>query len=98
MTKLTRRIVIVGGGSAGWLTAGILAAEHSVSSDSGVQITLVESPDVNPIGVGEGTWPSMRHTLQKMGLSETDFVRECDAAFKQASRFDRWVTGENNDS
>jgi flavin-dependent dehydrogenase len=98
MTKLTRRIVIVGGGSAGWLTAGILAAEHSVSSDSGVQITLVESPDVNPIGVGEGTWPSMRHTLQKMGLSETDFVRECDAAFKQASRFDRWVTGENDDS
>lgn len=88
----------MGGGSAGWLTAGILAAEHSAASGTGIQITLVESPDVNPIGVGEGTWPSMRHTLQKMGVSETDFVRECDAAFKQASRFDQWVTGTKDDS
>lgn len=88
----------MGGGSAGWLTAGILAAEHSAAPGPGMQITLVESPDVNPIGVGEGTWPSMRHTLQKMGVSETDFVRECDAAFKQASRFDQWVTGTKDDS
>ena len=61
-------------------------------------MTLVESPDVNPIGVGEGTWPSMRDTLRKMGISETDFIRECDASFKQASRFDRWITGADFDS
>ena len=63
-----------------------------------MQVTLVESPDVNPIGVGEGTWPSMRDTLRKMGISETDFIRECDASFKQASRFQQWVTGAPNDA
>jgi len=93
-----KRIVIVGGGSAGWLTAGILAAEHKTSSPRGLQITLVESPDVNPIGVGEGTWPSMRDSLRDMGIAETDFIRECDASFKQGSRFVAWVTGAQDDS
>ena len=88
----------MGGGSAGWLTAGILAAEHNTGSPKGVQVILVESPDVNPIGVGEGTWPSMRDTLANMGVSETEFIRECDVSFKQASRFDRWVTGAQDDS
>ncbi len=63
-----------------------------------LQVTLVESPDVNPIGVGEGTWPSMRDTLRKMGISETEFIRECDASFKQASRFQQWVTGAQDDA
>ena len=90
--------MIVGGGSAGWLTAGILAAEHKTNRPDGLRIKLVESPDVSPVGVGEGTWPAMRDTLRKMGVSETDFIRECDASFKQASRFDRWVTGADDDS
>jgi flavin-dependent dehydrogenase len=89
-----RHIVIVGGGSAGWLTAGVLAAEHR--SDS-VQVTLIESPDVAPIGVGEGTWPTMRDTLRKIGVSETDFIRDCDASFKQGSRFNGWVNGHADD-
>jgi tryptophan 7-halogenase len=82
----------VGGGSAGWLSAGIIAAAHPA-----LQVTLVESPDVAPIGVGEGTWPSMRDTLSKIGVSETDFFRECDVAFKQGSKFSGWVTGQEND-
>lgn len=90
---MLRRIVIVGGGSAGWLTAGLLAAEHPH-----LRITLIESPDVAPIGVGEGTWPSMRDTLRRIGVSETDFFRECDAAFKQGSRFNRWVDGSDSDA
>ena len=90
--------MIVGGGSAGWLTAGILAAEHRTGKPDGLRVKLVESPDVKPIGVGEGTWPTMRDTLRKMGVSETDFIRECDASFKQASRFDRWVTGGDDDT
>jgi tryptophan halogenase len=93
-----KQIVIVGGGAAGWLTAGVLAAEHNTNSPDGLRVKLVESPDVKPIGVGEGTWPTMRDTLRKMGVSETDFIRECDASFKQASRFDRWVTGSDDDS
>lgn len=93
-----RRIVIVGGGSAGWLTAGLLAAEHRPAPGSpGLHITLVESPDVAPIGVGEGTWPSMRDTLRRIGVSESDFFRECDASFKQGSRFNRWATGADDD-
>lgn len=94
-------IVIVGGGTAGWLTAGIIAAEHSANGTAindlvDVQITLVESPDVPTIGVGEGTWPSMKSTLQKMGISETDLIRECDASFKQGTLFNGWKTGGND--
>jgi tryptophan halogenase len=97
VSEVVRQIVIVGGGSAGWLTAAVLASEHRASAGSAVQITLLESPDVGPIGVGEGTWPTMRDTLRKAGVTETDFLRECDASFKQGSRFDRWVTGRDGD-
>jgi 2-polyprenyl-6-methoxyphenol hydroxylase-like FAD-dependent oxidoreductase len=90
-------IVIVGGGSAGWLTAGVLAAAHRSAGGAGLRITLVESPEVAPIGVGEGTWPSMRDTLRAIGVSEADFMRECDVAFKQGSRFNGWVNGGADD-
>jgi tryptophan halogenase len=96
-TKPVRRIVILGGGSAGWLTAGLLAAEHCTGADQGIQVTLIESPNVPIIGVGEGTWPSMRNTLQKIGISETELFQECDAAFKQGAKFAKWVTGEDDD-
>lgn len=95
MDNPIRNIVIVGGGAAGWITAGLLAAEHNV--DQGIvantpklAICLIESPDVPIIGVGEGTWPSMRLTLQKIGISETDFLLCCDASFKQGSKFINW--------
>ncbi len=95
MHKPLKKIVIVGGGSAGWLTAGIIAAEHATSENFGLEITLVESATVAPIGVGEGTWPSMRSTLKKMGISETEFLIECDASFKQGSKFTNWMTNTN---
>lgn len=92
MDKPLKKIVIVGGGSAGWLTAGIIAAEHAADD---IKVTLIESSDVPPIGVGEGTWPSMRTTLKKMGVSETDFIVECDASFKQGSKFCNWLSNTN---
>ena len=92
MSNPIEHVVVVGGGSAGWLVAAVLAAEHPR-----LAVTLVESPGVPPIGVGEGTWPSMRETLQRIGVSEAAFLRECDAAFKQGSRFDRWVDGSDGD-
>jgi tryptophan halogenase len=88
MSDQVTRVVIVGGGSAGWLTAGIIAASRLGQ----VQVILIESPDISPIGVGEGTWPTMRSTLQLIGVSETDFFRECDASFKQGSKFSRWTS------
>ena len=97
MQDAVRHVVIVGGGSAGWLTAAILAADHQAGAPGGLRVTLVESPEVASIGVGEGTWPSMRDTLRRIGVRESDFFRECDAAFKQGSRFDRWATGLDDD-
>lgn len=93
MSNPVNKIVIVGGGSAGWLTAGIIAAEHLVDDVNGIEVVLVESPDIATIGVGEGTWPSMRNSLKKMGVSETEFFRECDVSFKQGSKFAGWVKG-----
>ena len=84
------KVVVLGGGSAGWLFAGLLAADHPE-----LHITLIESGDVPIIGVGEGTWPSMRDTLRRIGLSELDFIRQCDVAFKQGSRFDGWIRGDS---
>jgi hypothetical protein len=97
VTKAVRQVVILGGGSAGWITAATLAAELHGSGPGAPQVSLIESPDLPAIGVGEGTWPSMRATLHRCGLSETELVRECDAAFKQGSRFDGWVNGDAND-
>ena len=97
MTDSVRRIVVLGGGSAGWLTAALLAAENAGNEPGALTITLIESPDTPAIGVGEGTWPSMRETLRRIGLHEAELVSGCDAAFKQGSRFDGWVNGREND-
>ena len=94
MERAVKKLLILGGGSAGWLTAGIIAAEHGESLD----VTLVESPNVPTIGVGEGTWPSMRETLRKIGVSESSFITECDASYKQGSKFVGWKTGQAGDS
>ncbi len=98
MNEALKNIVIVGGGTAGWLTAGIIAAQHNSHLSDGVSITLIESPDIKPIGVGEGTWPTMRNSLEKIGISEDDFFRCTDASFKQGSQFIGWNNGQENDS
>jgi tryptophan halogenase len=98
MNKAVKSVVIVGGGTAGWLTAGIIAAEHQTNSAQGIELTLIESPDISPIGVGEGTWPTMRNSLQSIGISEKEFIRCCDASYKQGSQFIGWVNGQTNDS
>jgi len=97
MTQKIKNIVIVGGGTAGWITAGLLAVEHNANNKENINITLIESPDVKTIGVGEGTWPSMRNTLNKMGISETEFIQSCDASFKQGSQFINWQGYKQND-
>ncbi|CAI8422755.1 MAG: Flavin-dependent tryptophan halogenase RebH [Hyphomonas sp. TMED17] len=98
MCGAIKHIVIVGGGTAGWITAGVLAASHSDRSPAGLRISLIESPDIPTIGVGEGTWPTIRNSLARIGISEAEFLHTCNASFKQGSRFNRWVNGEAGDS
>ncbi|WP_421838106.1 tryptophan halogenase family protein [Novosphingobium sp.] len=93
MSTPVEHIVIVGGGTAGWLSACVLGARLR-----GKRITLVEAPDIPTIGVGEGTWPTMRETLATIGIPEAEFLVACDATFKQGSRFDGWRDGSVDDS
>ncbi len=98
MTKAIKSILVVGGGSAGWLTAARIAAQHNIKSEqNSIDVTLIESDNISPINVGEGTWPTMRNTLQAIGISETDFIRHCSAAFKQGAKFVNWVDNQDND-
>jgi tryptophan halogenase len=90
-----RDILIVGGGTAGWLTAAFLAKTLGTSA-GGVRVTLVESSEIGIIGVGEGTFPSIRGTLAAIGIPEARFIRECDATFKQGVRFAGWATGDDH--
>lgn len=89
-----RRIVIVGGGTAGWLTAAYLSRNlPGAGQPGGWAITLVESPDIGSIGVGEGSFPTLRSTLATLGRSEAEFLRASHATFKQGVRFVDWAGG-----
>ncbi len=89
-----RRIVIVGGGSAGWVAAAYLEAALRDNGRSAVKISLVESPDVPRIGVGEATVPHIRHTLAVIGIDPLEFLKRVDGTFKQAIRFENWLEGK----
>lgn len=98
MADRVKRIVVVGGGTAGWLAACRMAAAADPAAADPLSVTLIESPDLPIIGVGEGTWPTIRGTLAKIGIGEAEFLRATDASFKQGSRFDGWRTGAADDS
>jgi tryptophan 7-halogenase len=86
-----RSILIVGGGTAGWLTAAYLAKFLDLPANPHLIITLIESPDIGIIGVGEGTFPTIRSTLKYLGIDETRFIQQTSATFKQGIRFTDWV-------
>jgi tryptophan 6-halogenase len=84
-----RRIVIVGGGSAGWMTA--LTFARSLI-DRGVEITVLESPTVGIIGVGEGSTPWLRGFFDSLGIEESEWMPACHATYKCGITFDGWST------
>ena len=88
------KLVIVGGGSAGWMAATYLQAALRDNGRRPVDISLVESPDVPRIGVGEATVPNIRHILDVIGIAENDFLRQVDGTFKQAIKYANWVHGK----
>src|SRR5438874_5359071 len=88
---MSKRVLIVGGGTAGWLTAGYLAKRLGADLPTGARIQLVESADIGILGVGEGTFPTIRRTLDTIGIDEAELIRRCGATFKQGARFAHWL-------
>ncbi len=80
-------VVVLGGGSAGWITACLL---HHRWGARGGKVTVVESPDIGIIGVGEGSTPQLKAMFDHLGIAEADWMAACDATYKLGIRFTGW--------
>lgn len=83
-----KKIVIVGGGTAGWMAAAAIGKLFSLRE--GHTVTLIESAQIPTVGVGEATIPPLRDYLKFLGISEADFMARTSASYKLAIRFDDW--------
>ena len=84
---MVKHIVIVGGGTAGWMTAAYLRKALEPASE----ITLVESPDIRTIGVGEATFSTIKLFFDWLDLDETEWMPACNATYKMAIKFVDWT-------
>ena len=87
MQQIIKNIVIVGGGSAGWMTA---AALSSLLDPNAVSLTLVESDEIGAIGVGEATIPDIINFNRILGIREDEFMKATHATFKLGIEFVDW--------
>lgn len=85
MTAMQQHFVILGGGTAGWMAACLLAKQWPQH-----KVTLVESPEVGIIGVGEGSTPQLRAFFRTLGLAEADWMPKCNATYKNGITFKGW--------
>lgn len=86
-----KNILVVGGGSAGWMTAMVFVRSLGVA---GSRITLIESPNIPTIGVGEGTTPLFRRFLKFLQVSEEEFMSACMATYKLGINFPGWTNSD----
>ena len=84
---MIQKLIIAGGGTAGWMTA---AAFCHLFQDSQLQITLIESEAIGTVGVGEATIPHLRYFNDRIGINEHEFMRETNATFKLGIEFANW--------
>ena len=96
MSEPVRDIVIVGGGTTGWLAAAHLnhRLQWGIGHPDNVRVTLVEAPDIPTIGVGEASIPPFRAMLAMLDIDEKEFVARTQATFKLGVRFDDWDRDE----
>ena len=85
MTASAPRIVILGGGTAGWMAACLFAQRWPAAA-----ITLVESPAIGIVGVGEGSTPQLRHFFATLGIAEGEWMPACHATYKTGIAFVGW--------
>ncbi|EIL92899.1 tryptophan halogenase family protein [Rhodanobacter spathiphylli] len=86
-----QKILVVGGGTAGWLTACYLARTLNGAAPGSIRVELLESPNIGLLGVGEATFPSIRGTLAAIGLDERRFLVGATATYKQGIQYVNWV-------
>lgn len=84
-----KQVVIIGGGSAGWITASIFA---HVWQRLPVEITLIESESIETIGVGEGSTPALKGFFDHLGIPENVWMPRCNATYKCGIRFRDWTS------
>jgi len=90
--KMVKKVVIVGGGTAGWIAAAALSRQLGTLLD----ITLIESDDIGTVGVGEASIPTMRNFHSLAGIDEAEFMKASKATFKLGIKFENW--GNLNES
>ncbi len=95
MTGAPLHIAILGGGTAGWMTACLMAHKWHAR---GVRISVIESPDIGIIGVGEGSTPQLKAFFDRLDIAESEWMPACDATYKLGIRFTGWSERQGYES